>query len=186
MDQSVETMMQLDAQAPLYNIKRIQFVDVNKATAASLSEALQDAARIWLPHKQVVPAPVFWANQRRRLLEVSPWVVRQHRRVKKLSYKKHHGIIRNRRLNYEGNVRPFIWRNARCLEPPPLMVYKETGATADYQLPARPFYQRGVSHSLFPVGRTGFPGMRVTRDGRFVGLNKHPRHTDAQPKPKQN
>merc|ERR1712107_713700 len=82
-----------------------------------------------------------------------------------------HGVSRNQRKDYLGNMLPTIWRAQKVQQPPPLMVYKETGEVAppDQQLKARPFFTRGVSHWLFPTRRSGYHALRKTAKGHWVG-----------------
>ncbi|CBZ53272.1 conserved hypothetical protein [Neospora caninum Liverpool] len=181
---AVEQLLQVDAVEPNYSLRKITFVDRDATNAALLAEAAQAAKRAWLPEHQVVPAPVYWSQNSRRLLDVTEGMLMFCRKHTRLSFKKHHGVIRRQKTHYFSNVRPFLWRASRVLEPPPLLLYKHSGATADWQLPARPFYRQGVSGMLFPPRlRRGFPSMRVNAKGQFVGVNKMPYIAEkAQPR----
>ncbi|PFH33101.1 hypothetical protein BESB_083000 [Besnoitia besnoiti] len=183
-ESAVEQLLQVDAVEPNYTLRKITFVERDATNAALLAEAAQAAKRAWLPEHQVVPAPVYWSQKQRRLLDVTDGMLMFCRKHTRLSFKKHHGVIRRQKTHYFSNVRPFLWRSSRVLEPPPLMLHKHSGAVADWQLPARPFYRQGVSGMLFPPRvRRGFPVMRVNSKGQFVGVNKMPYIAEkAQPR----
>ncbi|PHJ22953.1 hypothetical protein CSUI_003202 [Cystoisospora suis] len=132
---------------------------------------------------QVVAAPVYWSRKQRRLLNVTDDMLFFCRKHTPLSFKKHHGVIRRKRTHYYSNIRPFLWRSSRVLEPPPLQVYRHSGEVAEWQLPARPFYRLGVSSILFPPRRSSFPSMRINAKGQFVGINRMPKIAEkAQPR----
>ncbi|KAL8453422.1 hypothetical protein Emed_000860 [Eimeria media] len=110
---------------------------------------------------------------------------------------RHHGVIRRQKKHYFSNIRPFIHRCLPActspLPPPPaaaaaavavVQVLKHSGDAADHQLPARPLYLRGVSALLYPPRVSGFPCLRLKRDGQFVGNNKHP-NVAEKAKPRQ-
>ncbi|EPT29064.1 hypothetical protein TGME49_229900 [Toxoplasma gondii ME49] len=183
-ESAVEQLLQVDAVDPNYTLRKITFVDRDATNAALLAEAAQAAKRAWLPEHQVVPAPVYWSQKQRRLLDVTDGMLMFCRKHTRLSFKKHHGVIRRQKTHYFSNVRPFLWRSSRVLEPPPLLLYRHSGKPADWQLPARPFYRQGVSGLLFPPRlRRGFPSMRVNSKGQFVGVNKMPYIAEkAQPR----
>lgn len=169
---ALEEILQLDAVSPSYNLSRVDFVDFDIRGAAVLAEALNEAQRIWIPEKQAISAPQYWSRQSRRLLELTDSVLSFCKRHTRVSFKKHHGVIRRQKKHYFSCVRPYMWRASRVLQPPPFLVLKHSGEAAERQLPARPFYFRGVSAILYPPRVSGFPSLRVKRDGQFIGINK--------------
>jgi hypothetical protein len=98
------------------------------------------------------------------------------RRRDKYKFKQYHGKLRNKGGRYfRETIQPWIWRTQKVLEPPPLLVNKQSGEIADKQREARPYFFRGLSHTLFPVNlRTGFPSLRRGRNGQLVGVKKQP------------
>ena len=94
-------------------------------------------------------------------------------RIAEVKFKKHHGFVRDTKEHYLGHIRPFLWRPQKVLNPPAFLVHRagpRAGAPADAaeQLPARPFYTFGVSHSLFPTQKPGFKMLRRrARDGQW-------------------
>ncbi|KAF8821310.1 hypothetical protein IE077_004358 [Cardiosporidium cionae] len=177
-EECTEALLQLEEEIPLYNIQSISIVDEDNRTAEILYEALKDVERTWIPEEQVIPSTLYWKKQSQRIIEVSPRVLRWCKKHNKVSFKKYHSIPRRRALYWRMNLLPFIWRPARVLTPSSLMVKKLSGYPSTHQNPPKAFYYRGVSHQLFPVVRPGFPSMRITQRGRFVGVNRHPRITN--------
>ncbi|OEH78744.1 hypothetical protein cyc_08994 [Cyclospora cayetanensis] len=218
---AIEEMLQVDAVSPLYSLSRIDLVDVDFRAAGVLAEAVREAESLWIPEKQVITAPQYWSRQSRRILEVSDSLLSYCKRHTRVSFKKHHGVIRRQKKHYFSNIRPFMWRASRVLQPPAFLVrftphtcvcslcslpvyreaiggsllsclsppvctrmglrvqaksavLKHSGAPAAQQLPARPFFLKGVSAILYPPRVSGFPSLRLRRDGQFTGTNKMP------------
>jgi O-acetyl-ADP-ribose deacetylase (regulator of RNase III) len=173
LEEAIEVLLQIDKQMPSYKLKHITFMDSRRETAEGLSHALTEVAHRWLPERRITSAPEYWGNATRRLvlLPSRPGVFYRRHRVK---FKKHHGVVRRMRHNYLGNIRSKLWRAHRVHQPPPLLVFKESGEAVprERQLRARPYYFRGVSHWLFPVRRTGFHALRKGAKGQWVALNQ--------------
>eukprot|EP00386_Alphamonas_edax_P006361 GDKI01020608.1.p1 GENE.GDKI01020608.1~~GDKI01020608.1.p1 ORF type:complete len:503 (-),score=110.64 GDKI01020608.1:98-1606(-) len=174
--EAVECLLQLETTTPTYTIRHIKFVDRDHDTARTLGESVSEQRTTWVPQYRLTTAPQFHSRQSRRLLEVTPWVVTRCLRRTATSFKHYHSIIRRRQQHWFRNIQPFMWRTQKVNEPPPLLVYKQTGHAAplDDQLPARPHYFRGVSHALFPKERPGFKTMRMSKHGDLRGQNKMP------------
>ncbi|KAL8269458.1 hypothetical protein Esti_006618 [Eimeria stiedai] len=172
---AIEEMLQLDPVSPCYSLSRFDLVDIDFRGASMLAEAVKEAESTWIPEKQVISAPQYWSRQTRRLLEVGNSLLTFCRRQTRVSFKKHHGVIRRQKKHYFSNIRPFMWRASRVLEPPPFMVLKHSGDAAEGQLSPRPLYLRGVSALLYPPRVSGFPCLRLKRDGQFEGINKLPK-----------
>jgi len=187
LEEAVESLLQIEARVPSYRLKKITFIEADLETAESLHGALVEVAHRWLPEKQVTTAPQYWGHSSRRLVvmpDAPCWFWRRHR----VKFKKHHGVKRRQRYNWRSNIKPFLWRAHKVHQPPPLMVYRQTGEPAphDRQLPARPFYFRGVTHWLFPNRRSGFHMLRKSGRGTWVAKAAKMAHyrpgVDARPR----
>lgn len=184
MEEAIEVLLQLEKETPSYALKHIMFVDSRRETCESLNQALTEVAHNWLPERRITTAAQYWGQSSRRLvlLPSRPGIFWRRHRVK---FKKHHGIPKRVRHNYLGNIKPRLWRAQRVLQPPPLMVFKQSGevAPAEHQQPARPYYFRGVTHWLFPVRRTGFHSLRKGSKGQWVGnLQQYRLREDFRPR----
>jgi len=181
---SRSSMLQIEAQTPSYVLKRIRFVDSRAETTEALNHALTEVSHRWLPDRRLTTAAQFWGEATRRLvvLPAKPGIFWRRQKVK---FKKHHGVVRRARKNYIANVKTRLWRAHRVQQPPPLLVYKESGEVAptDRQLPARPYYFRGVTHWLFPARRTGFHQLRRSAKGQWVAqLRQYRLREDFRPR----
>merc|ERR1712151_514610 len=149
------------------------FIENDEATADALVGALTEVSHRWLPSLRVTSAPQYWGQATRRLvvLPATPNFFWKRRPVK---FKRYHGVRKNARQDYLGNVRPRLWRAQRVRQPPPLLVFRQTGQVApqERQRRARPYYYRGVSHILFPSRKTGFHGLRKSSRGQWVGVRR--------------
>eukprot|EP00927_Polykrikos_kofoidii_P055040 TRINITY_DN49356_c0_g1_i1.p1 TRINITY_DN49356_c0_g1~~TRINITY_DN49356_c0_g1_i1.p1 ORF type:complete len:466 (+),score=68.94 TRINITY_DN49356_c0_g1_i1:43-1398(+) len=179
LEEAVEALLQIEEAVPNYHLRRIAFVDSRRETAEELAAALTEVSHRWLPDRRLTTAPQFWGQATRRLLVLpsKPNFFWKRFRVK---FKRYHGVVRQARRAYMGNIKPNFWRAHRVQQPPPLMVYKTTGDSAplERQLKARPYYFRGVSHWLFPSRRSGFHSLRKSSKGRWVAQPQNYRVRD--------
>lgn len=183
-DEAIEALLHLNEENPRYELQKIIFADRRKSTALLLAEALQDAAHRWVPGRRLTSAPQYWSAATQRLV-VLPERPSRFLRHRKVTFKMYHGVIRNARRNYLGNIRPFLWRAHRVERPPPLQVYKESGEPAEVHLQhkANPYYFRGVTHMLFPNRRSGFHVLRRSARGQWLGLARQYRlREDTRPR----
>ncbi|CRH02393.1 conserved Plasmodium protein, unknown function [Plasmodium relictum] len=171
-EESTEALLQLNSTIPIYNLNSISFVDKDLNTCKILSEALEEVSRNYLPHKKVIPAPKYWNIVNRRLLEIPSNVVYFCRKQSKISFKKYHGIIRRKYQNYYSNIRPFKWRASRVVEPNPFLVYKNSGEPSSYQYDYKPYYYKGITHTLYPINKKGLMNIRIGNKGRLQALKK--------------
>ncbi|CAA9990749.1 conserved Plasmodium protein, unknown function [Plasmodium knowlesi strain H] len=172
LDEAVQSILQIGATVPLYNLNSISIVDKDINTCRTFSEALEDVSRNYLPHKKVLPAPKYWNVVNRRLLEIPSNVVYFCRKQNKISFRKYHGIIRRKFQHYYSNIRPFKWRASRVIEPNPFLLYQKSGEPSSYQYGPKPYYYKGVSHTLYNIGKKGLLNIRVGRHGRLQALKK--------------
>ncbi|GAW83350.1 hypothetical protein, conserved [Plasmodium gonderi] len=170
LEEAVESMLQLNSTVPLYNLNSISFVDKDINTCKTFSEALEDVSRNYLPHKKVLPAPKYWNIVNRRLLEIPSNVIYFCKRHNKISFKKYHGIIRRKIQNYYSNIRPFKWRASRVIEPNPFLLYQNSGEASSYQYSPKPYYYKGVSHTLYNINKKGLLNIRIGRKGKLQAL----------------
>eukprot|EP00933_Yihiella_yeosuensis_P007836 TRINITY_DN11301_c2_g1_i1.p1 TRINITY_DN11301_c2_g1~~TRINITY_DN11301_c2_g1_i1.p1 ORF type:complete len:523 (+),score=82.85 TRINITY_DN11301_c2_g1_i1:38-1606(+) len=183
-EEAVEALLQVEASNPRYTLKKISFVESNKERAYAFHDALTEVAHRWLPDRKVTTAAQWWGLKSRRLIVLpdAPNFFWKRHRVK---FKKRHGVPKRARHDYIGNVKPWLWRAHRVQQPPPLLVFKQSGEIAprDVQLKARPYYFRGVSHWLFPSRRGGFHNMRRSARGQWVGvLQQYKIREDVRPR----
>ena len=178
-EECIESLLQLDhVDAVRSSLTEVCFMDNDVTMAEEFQEAIDRLADRWLPARRTIPAPQFFSRASQRLVvmdEVSELATM--RRRDKYKFKQYHGKLRNRGGKFfRDTLQPWIWRTQKILEPPPLMVKEQTGDIASAQLPARPYYFRGLSHTLFPTGnlKTGFPALRRGRGGQLVGTNRQP------------
>lgn len=184
MEEAVEAILQMDAEVPTYALKRVSFVDNNLETAESLNAALTEVAHRWLPQRRLTTAPQYHGEASRRLI-VLPENPTQFLKMHPVKFKRKHGVVRNQRMHYMSNIKPWLWRAQRVSQPPPLMVFKQTGDAAprEMQLRARPFYFRGITHWLFPHRRTGYHMLRKSAKGEWVAnLRNYRVREDANPR----
>eukprot|EP00442_Polarella_glacialis_P028651 CAMPEP_0115050362 /NCGR_PEP_ID=MMETSP0227-20121206/1735_1 /TAXON_ID=89957 /ORGANISM="Polarella glacialis, Strain CCMP 1383" /LENGTH=225 /DNA_ID=CAMNT_0002434195 /DNA_START=400 /DNA_END=1073 /DNA_ORIENTATION=- len=165
-EEAVEALLQIESSTPNYTLRKISFVDSNRQAVDAFHDALTEVAHRWLPERKLTTAPQWWGQHTRRLV-VLPAAPNFFWKRFKVKFKKRHGVKKRERHNYIGNVKPWLWRAQRVQQPPPLMVYQQSGEVAprELQLKARPYYFRGVSHWLFPSRRGGFHGMRRSARG---------------------
>ncbi|KEG04323.1 conserved Plasmodium protein, unknown function [Plasmodium vinckei vinckei] len=171
-EESVESLLQINSILPIYNINSISFVDKDLNTCKIFSETIEDVSRNYLPHKKVMPAPKYWNIANRRLLEIPSNVIYFCRKHNKISFKKYHGIIRRKYQNYYSNIRPFKWRASRVIEPNPFLLYKHSGEPSSYQYNPKPYYYKGISHTLYNINKKGLLNIRVGKGGRLQALKK--------------
>ncbi len=178
-EEAIECLLQLDyPEAVKTNIAEVVFIDNDLSVAEEFKDAIDSLADRWLPERRLISAPQYLSRSTRRMIvmdEASE--LSTMRRRDKYKFKQHHGRIGNRGGRYfRATLQPWIWRTQKLLEPPALLVKEKTGEISDKQLPARPYYFRGLSHTLFPTShlRTGFPSMRRSASGQFVGVNRQP------------
>lgn len=184
LEESFETLLQIESQAPSYTLKQITFVENRFETAELLNNALTELSHRWLPERRLTTAPQYWGRATRRLI-LLPLLLRSPYRRHKLKFKRHHGVKRKARRDYLGNIRPFLWRAHRVHQPPPLLVTKDAGeiAPSEVQHKARPYYFRGVTHWLFPSRRSGFHALRKSGRGHWVGQPRQYRlREDVRPR----
>jgi len=174
LEEAVEALLQIEAQTPSYQLKRVTFMDSRKETAEDLSEALVEVSHRWLPEHRLTTSAQFWGEASRRLI-VLPAVPNWFLKRDPVKFKKFHGVKRKARRNYIGNVKTKLWRAHKVLQPPPLMVYRSSGEVApqDQQLKPRPYFFRGVTHWLFPKSRSGFHSLRVSSRGHWIAHLRH-------------
>ena len=177
-EEAIEGLLHLDSpQAVQTDLVEIAFIDNDISVAEEFKESIDVLADRWLPHRRLMPAPQFLSQSTRRMIVMDEQSeLSTMRRRDKYKFKQYHGRLGNRGGRYfRETLQPWIWRTQKLLEPPSLMVKQNSGEIGDKQLPARPYFFRGLSHTLFPVNlRTGFPGMRRTRSGQLVGVNRQP------------
>lgn len=168
-EEAIEALLQIEAERPCYNLKHITFIENRQETAELFNEALTEVAHRWLPERRVTTAPQHWGHMTRRLV-VLPAVPNFFWRRHKVKFKKYHGVKRKEKHNYVGNMRPYLWRAMKVAQPPPLMVLQQTGdvAPTNFQLKARPYFFRGVTHWLFPSRRSGFYALRKSSKGHWM------------------
>ena len=178
-EETLEGLLQLDrTTAVVSSLKEVCFMDNDIAVSREFKRALDVLGDRWLPGRRTVSAPEYFAAQSRRLIvmdEASE--LSTMRRRDKYKFKQFHGKLRNRGGKYfRDTLQPWIWRTQKILEPPPMMVLEKTGEIADKQLPVRPYYFRGLSHTLYSTGnlKTGFPALRRGAKGQLVGVNRQP------------
>lgn len=169
-EESVESILQIYNTIPLYNLNSISFVDKDYSTCQIFCERVSEIARNYLPSEQILPAPKYWNMVNRRLLEIPSNVVYFCKRQNKISFKKYHGIIRRKYLNYYSNIRPFKWRASRVIEPYPFFVHKKDGTPSTSQMGPRPYYYKGVTHTLYPINKKALVNIRVGRGGKLQAL----------------
>jgi hypothetical protein len=99
--------------------------------------------------------------------------LKKAKRVDKVKFRKHSGIIRNLRLHYKRFIRPHIFRG------PKMHAVSKPGEML-------PHYRRGVTHTLFPVLRgTSFSNLRKTGKGTLTGkINTVSRSIQESTKPR--
>merc|ERR1719343_1219685 len=107
-------------------------MDSNKERAEALDGALVDAAHRWLPDMRLTTAAEWWGKSSRRLL-VLPAVPNWFLKRDMVKFKKFHGVKRRARRNYIGNIRPVLWRAHKVHQPPPLLVYRDSGEPAPHE-----------------------------------------------------
>jgi len=180
LEEAVEALLQIEAQTPVYKLKQITFIESNKETARELHEALVEVSHRWLPDHRLTSAPQYWSEATRKLL-VLPAVPNWFLKRDPVKFKKFHGVKRKARRNYIGNVRTVLWRPHKVQQPPPLLVYRDSGESAPSgrQLKARPYYFRGVTHWLFPVRKSGFHGLRLGSKGQWVAQNQQIKYQET-------
>ena len=177
-EEALEGLLQLDnAVAFRTGLTEIAFIDNDLSGVEEFKDALSTLADRWLPERRLTTAPQFLSKQSQRLIVMDEQSeLSTMRRRDKYKFKQYHGKIRNLGGRYfRETLQPWIWRTQKVLEPPPLLVNEKSGEISPNQLPARPYYFRGLTHTLFPVNlRTGFSAMRRARNGRLVGVNRQP------------
>ena len=178
-EEAIDELLQLDARESVSTTPLdISFIDNDVSVSDQFKDVLSVLADRWLPDRRSITAPQYWSKQSRRLIVMDENAELQAmRRKDKYKFKQYHGKLRNLGGKYfRDTLQPWIWRTQKVLEPPPLMVNEKTGGIADKQLPAKPYYFRGLSHTLYDTGhlRTGFPSMRRTQSGQLVGVNRQP------------
>lgn len=177
-EEAIEGLLQLDhIDVKRSSLTEIAFTDNDMSVAQEFKEAIDRLANRWLPERRSISAPEYFSRSSKRLIvmdEASE--LSTMRRRDKYKFKQYHGKLKNRGGKYfRDTLQPWIWRTQKVLEPPPLMFNEQTGELASKQLAARPYYFRGLSHTLFPTNmRTGFPSLRRGRGGQLVGTNRQP------------
>ena len=177
-EEAIESLLQLDSpEAVKTELTEICFIDNDLSVAEEFKDAIESLADRWLPERRVTTAPQFLAKASQRMIVMDEQSeLSTMRRRDKYKFKQYHGRLRNLGGRYfRETLQPWIWRTQKVLEPPPLLVNAKTGEISNKQLEARPYYFRGLSHTLFPVNlRTGFPAMRRTARGQLMGVNRQP------------
>lgn len=169
LEEAVEALLQIEAQTPTYSLKCVTFMDSNQETASQLHDALVEVSHRWLPDHRLTTAAQYWGEATRRLI-VLPAVPNWFLKRDPVKFKKFHGVKRRARRNYIGNIKTQLWRAHKVQQPPPLLLYRNSGEVApqDQQIKARPYYFRGVTHWLFPAQRSGFHSLRVSSRGHWI------------------
>lgn len=177
-EEAIECLLQLDsAEAVKTELREICFIDNDLNGAEEFKDAIETLADRWLPERRLTSAPQYLAKASQRMIVMDEQSeLSTMRRRDKYKFKQYHGRLRNLGGRYfRETLQPWIWRTQKVLEPPPLLVNAKTGEISSKQLEARPYYFRGLSHTLFPVNlRTGFPAMRRTARGQLLGVNRQP------------
>ncbi len=178
-EESIDELLQLDARDSVSStLLDITFMDNDVSVAEQFKDVLSVLADRWLPDRRSITAPQYWSKQSRRLIVMDENAELQTmRRKDKYKFKQFHGKLRNLGGKYfRDTLQLWIWRTQKVLEPPPLMVNEKSGQIADTQLPARPYFFRGLSHTLYDTShlRTGFPTLRRNQSGQLVGVNRQP------------
>ncbi|CAD7934765.1 unnamed protein product [Amoebophrya sp. A120] len=160
----------------------IKLIEKDFATCEILRDELVKLEQRYLPERRPITARKFYQQMFKRLIalpEQPSQFLRQHR----VTFPLRHGIIRNRRHWYIRHMRPFLWRAQKVNVPPPLIVESGTGhvASAKQQRPARPHYDHGISHDLFPTAKTGLHALRRSQTtGALIGkLEQYKLREDA-------
>lgn len=178
-EEAIECILQLDyPEAVKTELSEIAFIDNDLTVAEEFKDAIDTLADRWLPERRLISAPQYHSHATRRMIVMDEQSeLSTMRRRDKYKFKQYHGRIGNRGGRYfRETLQPWIWRTQKLLEPPPLLVKEQTGAISEKQLPARPYFFRGLSHTLFPTGnlKTGFPSMRRSGSGQLRGVNRQP------------
>ena len=177
-EEAIEGLLQLDVRdVRKTDLEEIAFIDNDLSVATEFKDAIEILADRWLPERRVTTMPQYLSKASRRMIVMDEHTeLSTMRRRDKYKFKQYHGKLRNLRGRYfRETMQPWIWRTQKVLEPPPLLVKEKTGEIADKQLSGRPYFFRGLSHTLFPTNlRTGFPTMRRGRNGQLVGVNRQP------------
>ncbi|CAE8594010.1 unnamed protein product, partial [Polarella glacialis] len=125
-EEAVEALLQIESSTPNYTLRKISFVDSNRQAVDAFHDALTEVAHRWLPERKLTTAPQWWGQHTRRLV-VLPAAPNFFWKRFKVKFKKRHGVKKRERHNYIGNVKPWLWRAQRVQQPPPLMVYQQSG-----------------------------------------------------------
>ena len=178
-EEAIDELLQLDARETVSSSPiDLTFIDNDMSVAEQFKDTLSVLGDRWLPDRRSITAPQYWSKQSRRLIVMDETSELQTmRRRDKFKFKQYHGKLRNLGGKYfRDTLQPWIWRTQKVLEPPPLMVKEKSGEIADKQLAARPYFFRGLSHTLYDTSnmRTGFPSMRRSKSGQLVGVNRQP------------
>jgi hypothetical protein len=178
-EEAIECLLQLDApEAIKTQLTEIVFIDNDLSVAEEFKDAIDVLADRWLPERRLISAPQYLSQVTRRMIVMDEQSeLSTMRRRDKYKFKQYHGRIGNRGGRYfRETLQPWIWRTQKLLEPPPLMINEQTGHISEKQLPARPYFFRGLSHTLFPTGnlKTGFPALRRSGSGQLRGVNRQP------------
>eukprot|EP00392_Amoebophrya_sp_AT5.2_P011986 g12080.t1 len=179
LEESFEALLQLDAPAFRPNqIEAIKIVEQDLQTARVLAYELRQLKALHSPNLRPRTAHSFYQNLFRKLIAL-PDQPGQYLRQHRVTFQKKHGIIRNRRHHYLVNMRPLLWRAQKVNLPPPLLVESGSGLPCEKQLRARPHYEQGVTHCLFPKPKTGFHALRRSQTtNEWIGLNRQYRIRD--------
>ena len=178
-EEAIDELLQLDARDTVSTSPiDITFMDNDMSVAEQFKDVLSVLGDRWLPDRRSITAPQYWSKQSHRLIVMDEnSELQTMRRRDKYKFKQYHGKLRNLGGKYfRDTLQPWIWRTQKVLEPPPLMVNERSGEIADKQLPARPYFFRGLSHTLYDTSnlKTGFPTMRRSKSGQLVGVNRQP------------
>ena len=154
-EEAAETgLLQLSSLKAAEGLCNIRFIDEDLKTAKSLKSALGIVSERICPEKRVVEAAEYFGEKSKRLLVLHEIAeMSKNRKRDKVKFKQYSGIIRSLRLHYKRFIRPHVWRAAKTLPVPPLLLRRIDGRIATKQNQATPFYKRGVTHSLFPTRR---------------------------------
>ena len=177
-EEAIEGILQLDSpEAIKTELVEVSFIDNDLSVVDEFKDAIDLLGDRWIPDRRVTTAPQYLSKSTQRLIVMDEKSeLSTMRRRDKYKFKQFHGRLRNLGGRYfRETLQPWIWRTQKVLEPPALLVKEKTGEISQKQLEARPYYFRGLSHTLFPVNlRTGFPAMRRSKSGHLVGVNRQP------------
>jgi len=170
LEEAFEALLQIEASEPQYSVERLTLIDSRLETAKGLQEAMHEVTHRWLPDYRMTTAAQYWGKETQRLMVLPSGSCSFNLKRHRVKFRQRHGVKRRAQAHYNGNIKPVLWRAAKVLQPPPMMVYRRSGEAVEKELQhkPRPYYFRGVSHWLFPSRRSGFHSLRKSSSGHWV------------------